>query len=66
LAADGGVRRARREAAVGIRICADLACSLYVRRIKDVSAGGRLADSLSAGEQAERIRQNLAAFLAKV
>jgi hypothetical protein len=59
-------RRAKRDDSVGIRICADLACSLYVRGKKDLPVGGRLADTLSVDRKAERIRGNLAAFLARI
>jgi hypothetical protein len=58
--------RAKRDDSVGIRICADLACSLYVRGKKDLPVGGRLADTLSVDRKAERIRGNLAAFLARI
>jgi hypothetical protein len=59
-------RRAKRDDSVGIRICADLACSLYARGKKDLPVGGRLADTLSVARKAERIRGNLAAFLARI
>ncbi|MGH3166328.1 MAG: FBP domain-containing protein [Trebonia sp.] len=59
-------RRTNRDNTVGIRICADLACSLYVRGIKNPPPGGRLTETLTVDEQAERVRGNLSAFLAKV
>jgi hypothetical protein len=59
-------RRASRENTVGIRICADLACSLYVRGLKEPPSGGRMAETLTIEEKSARIRENLGAFLAKV
>jgi hypothetical protein len=59
-------RRASRENSVGIRICADLACSLYVRGLKNPPPGGRLTETLTVEEQAGRIRENLTAFLVRV
>jgi hypothetical protein len=51
---------------VGSYLCADLACSLYLRGKKDVEAGGRLPESLTLAEQVERTLANLAGFLDKV
>jgi hypothetical protein len=51
---------------VGSYLCADLACSLYLRGKKDVEAGGRLHESLTLAEQVERTLANLAGFLDKV
>ncbi|MER5884020.1 FBP domain-containing protein [Streptomyces sp. NPDC001941] len=51
---------------VGVYACGDLACSLYVRGKKDAGAGGRLHESLTVEEKAERARGNLAAFVRKV
>jgi hypothetical protein len=51
---------------VGSYLCADLACSLYLRGKKDVGAGGRLHESLTLQEQIERTTANLARFLDKV
>jgi hypothetical protein len=50
---------------VGTYICADLQCSLYVRG-KRVSDQGRLPESLTVEQQAERLTGNLAAFLRRV
>lgn len=59
-------RRGNRENTLGIRICADLACSLYVRGLKNPPPGGRLSETLTVSEQAGRIRETLGAFLARV
>ncbi|MDY0815849.1 FBP domain-containing protein [Kitasatospora purpeofusca] len=49
---------------VGAYMCADLACSLYVRGKKEV--GTKLHESLTLEEKIERTVANLASFLAKV
>jgi hypothetical protein len=59
-------RRANRSDSVGIRICADLDCSLYLRGRKSPPSGGRLSETLTVEEKAERLRASLAAFLARV
>ncbi|MEU3982144.1 FBP domain-containing protein [Streptomyces sp. NPDC026672] len=51
---------------VGAYICADLACSLYVRGKRDAGAGSRLPESLTLEEKIGRTVANVAAFLAKV
>ncbi|GGV66311.1 MULTISPECIES: FBP domain-containing protein [Streptomyces] len=51
---------------VGAYLCADLACSLYVRGRKLPVGGGRLQESLTLQEQIDRTRGNLAAFLDKL
>ncbi len=51
---------------VGIYICSDLACSLYVRGKKDMGIGARLHESLTLQEKTERTVANLASFIAKV
>ncbi|MFE7778243.1 FBP domain-containing protein [Streptomyces sp. NPDC057445] len=48
---------------VGIYMCADLDCSLYVRGIKVPVPGGRFQESLTVEEQIGRTRANLFAFL---
>ncbi|MEV0489944.1 FBP domain-containing protein [Streptomyces atratus] len=48
---------------VGVYICTDLACSLYVRGRKVPAPGGRFKESLTLEQQVERTRTNLAAFL---
>jgi hypothetical protein len=56
----------RRDNSAGIRICADLDCSLYLRGKKSPPPGGRLAESITVAEKAERLRASLEAFLDKV
>jgi hypothetical protein len=51
---------------VGVYLCSDLACSLYLRGKKDAGSGGRVHESLSLEEKVERVEVNLAAFLARV
>ncbi|MFF1918620.1 FBP domain-containing protein [Streptomyces sp. NPDC058239] len=51
---------------VGIYMCSDLACSLYVRGKKDAGIGARLHESLTLEEKVQRTVANLAAFIAKV
>ncbi|OLF14237.1 hypothetical protein BLA60_03635 [Actinophytocola xinjiangensis] len=60
-------RKAReRDNSVGAYLCADLACSLYLRGRKDAGPGSRLQESLTPQEQIDRTTANLAAFLARV
>ncbi|MTE19874.1 FBP domain-containing protein [Streptomyces sp. TRM43335] len=57
-------RRAGRDGdSVGLYMCADLACSLYVRGLRVPEDGGRFQETLTVEEQAERTRENLFAFL---
>ncbi|GAA2931982.1 MULTISPECIES: FBP domain-containing protein [Streptomycetaceae] len=51
---------------VGVYMCSDLACSLYVRGMKDAGVGARLQESLTLEEKVRRTVANLAAFIAKV
>ncbi|MFE0516991.1 FBP domain-containing protein [Streptomyces sp. NPDC058964] len=51
---------------VGAYICSDLACSLYVRGMKDAGAGARLQESLTLEEKIRRTVANVAAFVARV
>ncbi|MFF5206785.1 FBP domain-containing protein [Streptosporangium sp. NPDC000396] len=51
---------------VGVYVCTDLACSLYVRGKKIPDLGGRLEESLTVEEQIDRTRIKLFAFLDKV
>ncbi|MDK0523523.1 FBP domain-containing protein [Streptomyces sp. ML-6] len=51
---------------VGLYVCTDLACSLYVRGKKVAAPGARFKESLTTEEQVERTRANLDAFLAKL
>lgn len=59
-------RRRNREDSVGIRICADLDCPLYLRGIKTPAQGGGMPETLSLEEKSSRLRGSLEAFLAKV
>ena len=59
-------RRAKRDDSVGIRICADLDCSLYLRGLKDPPPGGRPPETLTLAERSARLQENLDAFLARV
>ena len=47
-------------------MCADLACSLYVRGKKRNALAKRLEETLTLEQQIERTRRNLDRFLAKV
>jgi hypothetical protein len=51
---------------VGLYMCTDLACSLYVRGRKVPEGGGRFQESLTAEEQIDRTLGNLSAFLDKL
>ncbi|MFI0229118.1 FBP domain-containing protein [Streptomyces sp. NPDC017086] len=51
---------------VGLYMCTDLACSLYVRGRKTPVAGARFTESLTLEEQIARTRDNLSAFVAKL
>ncbi|MEG3627810.1 FBP domain-containing protein [Streptomyces poriticola] len=51
---------------VGLYICTDLACSLYLRGRKVPDSGPRYEESLTLDEQTARTLGNLSAFLAKV
>ncbi|MGI5430492.1 FBP domain-containing protein [Streptomyces sp. CA-179760] len=51
---------------VGVYMCTDLACSLYVRGKKVPESGSRLEESLTLAEQIDRTTEGLAAFLDKV
>ncbi|MGW5172357.1 FBP domain-containing protein [Streptomyces nodosus] len=48
---------------VGVYMCTDLACSLYVRGKKVPEAGGRFEESLTTEEQIARTVGNLSSFL---
>jgi len=48
---------------VGIYMCADLACSLYVRGKKPLDSGSRIEESLTLEEQIARATGHLSAFL---
>lgn len=51
---------------VGVYMCADLACSLYVRGKKAPESGGRLEETLTQEEQIARTVGNLSAFLRRL
>ncbi len=51
---------------VGLYMCTDLACSLYLRGRKISQSGARVEESLTLDEQIARALGNLSAFLAKV
>ena len=51
---------------VGVYMCADLACSLYVRGKKALDAGSRFEESLTTEEQIARTVGHLSAFLDKL
>ncbi|MFJ3927902.1 FBP domain-containing protein [Streptomyces sp. NPDC090022] len=52
---------------VGIYLCTDLACSLYLRGIKQPDGGGgRLEESLTLEERIDRLNGNLGGFLARL
>lgn len=51
---------------VGLYVCADLACSLYVRGKKTSAAARRLEESLTLAEQNARTVRNLHGFLDQV
>lgn len=51
---------------VGQYLCADLACSLYVRGRRDSMAGAEFEETLSQEEKIARTLANLNAFLDKV
>ncbi|BDH06181.1 FBP domain-containing protein [Streptomyces seoulensis] len=48
---------------VGVYMCADLACSLYVRGKKVPESGSRFEESLTVPEQIARAEGNLTAFI---
>ncbi|MGQ4375040.1 FBP domain-containing protein [Streptomyces sp. SAS_267] len=50
----------------GIYICADLACSLYIRGKKALLAGSRFEETLTTEQQIARTVGHLSAFLAKL
>ncbi|WP_261366570.1 FBP domain-containing protein [Streptomyces sp. Je 1-79] len=67
LAAPLAGSRGREGNTVGIYICADLACSLYIRGKRQPKLrAGRHEESLTLDERIERTTANLDAFLAKV
>lgn len=51
---------------VGVYMCADLACSLYIRGKKVPESGGRFEETLTQEEQIARTVGNLSSFLRKL
>ena len=51
---------------VGVYMCTDLACSLYLRGKKVPESGARFEESLTQAEQIARTTGNLSAFLDKL
>ncbi|MFF9350196.1 FBP domain-containing protein [Streptomyces sp. NPDC014734] len=67
LAAPLAGARGREGNTVGIYVCADLACSLYVRGKRQPKLrAGRYEETLDLDERLDRMRSNLGAFVAKV
>ncbi|RII11790.1 Fibronectin-binding protein (FBP) [Streptomyces sp. YIM 130001] len=56
----------RKGNSVGLYICADLDCSLYVRGRKKAAPGGRMEEYLTVEQQTERLCGNLDAFVERV
>ncbi|MBC3841691.1 FBP domain-containing protein [Streptacidiphilus sp. 4-A2] len=50
----------------GAYMCADLACSLYVRGLRRTQLAQRLTETLTLDEQIARTRTNLDAFLGQI
>lgn len=51
---------------VGVYMCTDLACSLYLRGKKALESGSRFEESLTLEEQIARATGNLSAFIDKL
>ncbi|MEU7979120.1 FBP domain-containing protein [Micromonospora sp. NPDC049081] len=51
---------------VGLYMCADLNCSLYVRGLKALPPGLRMEETLTVPEKVERIKSRVAAFIQQV
>ncbi|WP_159943623.1 MULTISPECIES: FBP domain-containing protein [unclassified Nocardiopsis] len=58
--------KGRDEGTVGLYLCADFACSLYIRGKKEPEPGGRFAEALTMEEQISRASANLGGFLDRV
>lgn len=56
----------RQSNTVATYMCADLACSLYMRGKKQTALARRIEETLTLDEQIARTRRNLETFLAKV
>ncbi|RSS60695.1 FBP domain-containing protein [Streptomyces sp. WAC06614] len=60
-------KEGREGSSAGLYMCTDLACSLYVRGLKQPEGGGgRFEETLTMDEQIERLRTNLAKFVASL
>ncbi|SDG68279.1 FBP C-terminal treble-clef zinc-finger [Lentzea fradiae] len=51
---------------VGAYVCADLACSLYLRGKKSAGPGSRFKEAITLDDQAERLVSGVRAFLGRV
>jgi len=51
---------------VGTTICADLACSLYLRGLRRTSGGGSLPETLDLDARVRRLHDNVEDFLGRV
>jgi hypothetical protein len=51
---------------VGVYVCADLRCSLYLRGKKSAGPGSRFKESITLDEQVERMVSGVRAFLDRV
>ena len=51
---------------VGTYICADLACSLYLRGLRRSVGGGRMPETLDQDARIHRLGENVEDFLARV
>ncbi len=51
---------------VGVDVCADLACSAYVRGLKPLPPLMRVPETLTVEERAARLRRNLLTFVDRV
>jgi hypothetical protein len=51
---------------VGLRMCSDFRCSLYMRGLKEPEPGGRFEESLSVEEKVARAMGNLEGFIARL
>lgn len=51
---------------VGVYLCSDLSCSLYVRGKKDTGIAAKLHESITVEEKIRRTRANIAGFIVKV
>ncbi|WP_320778868.1 FBP domain-containing protein [Streptomyces sp. CRN 30] len=51
---------------VGVYLCTDLACSLYVRGLRSAGPGARLHESLTLEEKIQRTMDQVTAFVGQV